>query len=67
MKLRLIKPIYHNGEVRTEGAVIETLVQHGRELEKKGYAKGIAEDTPAEQPEQPEQPEQSKPSKTKSK
>ncbi|MGK6325761.1 hypothetical protein ACMGEE_01490 [Erwinia sp. DT-104] len=38
MKLRSIKPIYHQGEVLTEGTTFETLEQHGRELIQRGYA-----------------------------
>lgn len=38
MKLRSIKPIYHKGEVLTEGTEFETLEQHGRELIQHGYA-----------------------------
>ncbi len=38
MKLRSIKPIYHKGEVLTEGTEFETLEQHGRELIQRGYA-----------------------------
>ncbi|MGC8423242.1 hypothetical protein CYR40_05530 [Chimaeribacter arupi] len=38
MKLRSIKPIYHQGEVLTEGTEFETLEQHGRELIQRGYA-----------------------------
>lgn len=38
MKLRSIKPIYHKGEVLTEGTTFETLEQHGRELIQRGYA-----------------------------
>ncbi|MEI2264231.1 DUF7210 family protein [Erwinia sp. CGal63] len=38
MKLRSIKPIYHQGEVLTEGTAFETLEQHGRELIQRGYA-----------------------------
>ncbi|HCW48333.1 MAG TPA: hypothetical protein DGH25_13390 [Erwiniaceae bacterium] len=38
MKLRSKKPIYHKGEVLTEGTEFETLEQHGRELVAKGYA-----------------------------
>lgn len=42
MKLRSIKPIYHKGEVLTEGTEFETLEQHGRELVEKGYAEDPA-------------------------
>lgn len=38
MKLRSIKPIYHKGEVLTEGTEFETIEQHGRELIQRGYA-----------------------------
>lgn len=38
MKLRSIKPIYHQGEVLTEGTTFETLEQHGLELIQRGYA-----------------------------
>ena len=38
MKLRSIKPIYHEGVVLTEGTEFETLEQRGRELVEKGYA-----------------------------
>lgn len=53
MKLTAIKPIYHEGEVKTEGTTFETVEQHGRELVKKGYALLVVEDNPAEQQEQP--------------
>lgn len=42
MKLRSVKPIYHKGEVLTEGTAFETLEQHGRELIKRGYAEEAA-------------------------
>lgn len=38
MKLRSIKPIYHKGEVLTEGTEFEALEQHARELLQRGYA-----------------------------
>lgn len=68
MKLRSVRPIYHEGTVRTEGTVFETLEQHGRVLIKKGYAEEVVGKNPAD-PEQPEQqPEDDKPkSKAKSK
>ncbi len=42
MKLRSIKPIYHKGEVLTEGTEFETLEQHGRELVERGYAEDLS-------------------------
>lgn len=53
MKLKLLKPIYLNGEVLTEGKTFETLEQHGRELIRKGYAEAsnveqTVTDAPAE-------------------
>ena len=38
MKLKAIKPIYIGGDVVVEGREFETHEQHGRELERKGYA-----------------------------
>lgn len=38
MKLKAIKPIYIGGDVVVEGREFETNEQHGRELERKGYA-----------------------------
>lgn len=38
MKLKAIKPIYIGGDVVVEGCEFETNEQHGRELERKGYA-----------------------------
>ena len=72
MKLRSVRPIYHEGTVRTEGTVFETLEQHGRELIKKGYAEAVAEANPAEpnepnEPNEPEQPKQVKAAKSKAK
>ncbi|HDY9351530.1 DUF7210 family protein [Klebsiella pneumoniae] len=56
MKLIAVKPIYFGGVVVAEGELLETQEQHGRELVKKGYARLVNVDNPA-QPEQPEQPE----------
>ena len=56
MKLIAVKPIYFGGVVVTEGELLETQEQHGRELIKKGYARQVVVDNSA-QPEQPEQPE----------
>lgn len=58
MKLRSVKPIYHEGTVRTEGTVFETLEQHGRELIKKGYAEAIAGEstTVPNEPNEPNEP-----------
>ena len=75
MKLRSVKPIYHEGTVRTEGTVFETLEQHGRELIKKGYAEAIAEEsstvptvpTVLTVPNEPEKPKQVKAAKGKAK
>lgn len=75
MKLRSVRPIYHEGTVRTEGTVFETLDQHGRELIKKGYAEAVDEANPAEptvptvptEPTEPEQPKQVKAAKSKAK
>lgn len=50
MKLKLLKPIYHDGEVKDAGTTLETAEQHGRELIKKFYAQLVDEDNPAEQP-----------------
>lgn len=47
MKMRTIKPIYHKGNVLTEGTEFETPEQHGRELIKIGYAEQAQDDTAA--------------------
>ena len=56
MKLIADNPNYFGGVVVAEGELLETQEQHGRELVKKGYARLVNVDNPA-QPEQPEQPE----------
>lgn len=43
MKLLLLRAIYFNHDVVTEGREIETSELHGRELINKGYAKQIIE------------------------
>ncbi|MCY2340944.1 hypothetical protein OW944_23540 [Klebsiella pneumoniae] len=61
MKLLLIKPNYFGGSVVSEGNIIETDEQHGRELIKKGYAELSAEDTAAlPEPEPEPEPEPAK-------
>ncbi|MHB0155989.1 DUF7210 family protein, partial [Klebsiella pneumoniae] len=52
MKLIAVKPIYFGGVVVSEGELLETQEQHGRELVKKGYARLVDVDNSA-QPEQP--------------
>lgn len=47
MKLTLIKPNYFDGKVISEGNVIETTEQHGRELIKLGYAEQVVDDNKA--------------------
>ncbi|MDE1496526.1 hypothetical protein KKJ25_16705 [Xenorhabdus bovienii] len=42
MKLTVLRAIYFEGQVITEGHVIDTFEQHGRELIQKGYAAEIA-------------------------
>lgn len=55
MKLKAIKPIYIGGDVVVEGREFETHEQHGRELERKGYAVEVEIMEPAE-PAEPAEP-----------
>ncbi|EMD6922283.1 hypothetical protein VRT53_002034, partial [Citrobacter freundii] len=48
MKLIAVKPIYFGGVVVTEGELLETQEQHGRELIKKGYARQMVVDNSAQ-------------------
>ena len=43
MKIKLLKPIYYEGQVVLAGHTIEAAEQHGRELVKKGYAEKAPE------------------------
>lgn len=50
MKLRVIKPIYYEGVVLSEGEEFESPEQRGRELLKKGYATEASSEQPEEKP-----------------
>ncbi|MCG3471997.1 hypothetical protein L7750_16890 [Xenorhabdus bovienii] len=54
MKLTVLRAIYFEGQVITEGHVIDTVEQHGRELIQKGYAAETAETHTLTEPTEPE-------------